>query len=149
MISQTVNLGVPVSFDQVKAHIQNYLKNLEENLLSPDDRTELSLLFVNCFQVLHLLTSSFRAMIQLSTVMFTVVFFCLPQDSLLCSEVREVEQSREQQRKAETGFLSRIARKQTPSRQEDPAEFLLNTARLRICLSSAARLLETAAAHGA
>lgn len=39
------------SFDQVKVHIQTYLKNLEENLLSPEDSTQLYLLFVNCFQV--------------------------------------------------------------------------------------------------
>lgn len=74
--------------------------------------------------------------------------FYFPQDSLLCSEARKVEQSREQQRQAETRFLSRIARKQTPDRQEDPAEFLLNMARLRICLSSAARQLEKAAVLG-
>lgn len=42
---------VSVSFEQVKTHIQTYLKNLEENLLSREDRTELYLLFVNCFQV--------------------------------------------------------------------------------------------------
>ncbi|XP_070707447.1 E3 ubiquitin-protein ligase rnf213-beta [Pempheris klunzingeri] len=102
------------SFDQMKAHIQNYLKNLEENLLTKEDRTELYLLFVNCFQ-----------------------------DSLLCSEVRE--QSREERRQAETSFLSRTARKQTPDRQEDPAEFLLNIAKLRICLSTAAQLLKKAA----
>ncbi|XP_073346346.1 E3 ubiquitin-protein ligase rnf213-beta [Pagrus major] len=107
------------SFDQVKAHIQNYLKNLEENLMLREDRTELYLLFVNCFQ-----------------------------DSLLCSEAKEVEQSREQQRQAETKFLSRMARKQTPDRQEDPAEFLLSIARLRICLSTAARLLEKAEVQG-
>lgn len=35
----------------MKTHIQTYLKNLEENLLARDDRTELYLLFVNCFQV--------------------------------------------------------------------------------------------------
>ncbi|XP_070782783.1 E3 ubiquitin-protein ligase rnf213-beta [Enoplosus armatus] len=107
------------SFDQAKAHIQTYLKNLEEKLLNQEDRTELYLLFVNCFQ-----------------------------DSLLCSEARGVEQSREQQRQAEIRFLSRMARKQTPGRQEDPAEFLLNIARLRICLSTAARLLEKAAVQG-
>lgn len=39
------------SFDQVKVYIQTYLKNLEENLLSPEDGTQLYLLFVNCFQV--------------------------------------------------------------------------------------------------
>ncbi|XP_076616648.1 E3 ubiquitin-protein ligase rnf213-beta isoform X2 [Chaetodon auriga] len=107
------------SFDQVKTHIQTYLKNLEENLLSGEDRTELYLLFVNCFQ-----------------------------DSLLCSEAREVEQSREEQRQAEIRFLSRVARKQTPDRQEDPAEFLLSMARLRTCLSTAARLLEEAVVEG-
>ncbi|XP_008298790.1 E3 ubiquitin-protein ligase rnf213-beta [Stegastes partitus] len=101
------------SFDQAKAHIQTYLKNLQENLLDKEDRTELYLLFVNCFQ-----------------------------DSLLCSKAREEKQSGEEQ--TDTRFLSRIARKQTPDRQEDPAEFLLNTARLRICLSAAASLLEEA-----
>ncbi len=59
-----------------------------------------------------------------------------------------MEQSKEAQREADTRFLSRIARKQTPDRQEDPAEFLLNVARLRICLNMAARLLEKAAAQG-
>uniref|UniRef100_A0A3Q2W9T3 RING-type E3 ubiquitin transferase n=1 Tax=Haplochromis burtoni TaxID=8153 RepID=A0A3Q2W9T3_HAPBU len=39
------------SFAQVKSHIHTYLKNLEENLLDIEDRTELYLLFVNCFQV--------------------------------------------------------------------------------------------------
>lgn len=108
------------SFEQVKTHIQAYLKKLEENLLSREDRTELYLLFVNCFQ-----------------------------DSLLCSEVREVGQSVEQQRQTEITLLSRIARKQTADRQEDPAEFLLNIARLRICLSAAARLIEETSGQGA
>ncbi|XP_033975098.1 E3 ubiquitin-protein ligase rnf213-beta isoform X3 [Trematomus bernacchii] len=107
------------SFDQVKAHIQTYLKNLEENLLNREDRTELYLLFVNCFQ-----------------------------DSLLCSEAREVEQSAEQQRQAEIRFLSSFAKKQTLDRQQDPAEFLLNTARLRVNLSTAAELLKAVAAQG-
>ncbi|KAM4526288.1 E3 ubiquitin-protein ligase rnf213-beta [Fundulus diaphanus] len=105
------------SFEQVKTHIQNYLKNLENNLLDQEDRTQLYLLFVNCFQ-----------------------------DSLLCSAAREVDPRVEQQ--AEIRLLSRVARKQTPDRQEDPAEFLLNIARLRICLSNAAKLLEKAAAQG-
>lgn len=35
----------------MKSHIHTYLKNLEENLLDIEDRTELYLLFVNCFQV--------------------------------------------------------------------------------------------------
>ncbi|XP_051795751.1 E3 ubiquitin-protein ligase rnf213-beta [Acanthochromis polyacanthus] len=102
------------SFDQAKAHIQTYLKNLQENLLDKEDHTELYLLFVSCFQ-----------------------------DSLLCSKAREDEKSGEQQ--TEISFLSRIARKQTPDRREDPAEFLLNTARLRICLNSAAKLLQETA----
>ncbi|KAF7645355.1 hypothetical protein LDENG_00206190 [Lucifuga dentata] len=105
------------SFDQAKAHLQTYLKNLEDRVLNREDRTELYLLFVNCFQ-----------------------------DSLLCSEARQVQQGREQQMRLceEIRFLSRIARKQSPARQEDPAEFLLNTAKLRICLVTAARLLEKA-----
>ncbi|XP_029311958.1 LOW QUALITY PROTEIN: E3 ubiquitin-protein ligase rnf213-beta [Cottoperca gobio] len=107
------------SFEQVKAHIQTYLKNLEENLLNREDRTELYLLFVNCFQ-----------------------------DSLLCSEARAVEQSAEQKTQAEISFLSSMAKKQTADRQQDPAEFLLNIARLRINLSTAAGLLEEAARQG-
>ncbi|KAK5851292.1 hypothetical protein PBY51_002095 [Eleginops maclovinus] len=107
------------SFDQVKAHIQTYLKNLEENLLNREDRTELYLLFVNCFQ-----------------------------DSLLCSEAREVEQSTEQLRQAEIRFLSSFAEKQTPDRQQDPVEFLLNTARLRVNLSTAAELLKKVPVEG-
>ncbi|XP_043958780.1 E3 ubiquitin-protein ligase rnf213-beta isoform X1 [Gambusia affinis] len=105
------------SFDQVKTHIQNYLRNLEKNLWDQEDRTELYLLFANCFQ-----------------------------DSLLCSAAREVDPAAEHQ--AEVGFLSRIVRKQTPDRQEDPAEFLLSIARLKICLSTAAKLLEKATGQG-
>lgn len=67
---------------------------------------------------------------------------------MLCAKAKDVEQSGDQQRQTEIRFLSRIARKQTPDRQEDPAEFLLNTARLRIYLSNAAELLERAAAQG-
>ncbi|XP_015244846.1 PREDICTED: E3 ubiquitin-protein ligase RNF213 [Cyprinodon variegatus] len=102
------------SFEQVKTHIQNHLKNLENNLLDKEDRTELYLLFVNCFQ-----------------------------DSLLCSAAREVDRSVDLQ--AEIRFLSRMVRKQTPGRQEDPAEFLLNIARLKLCLNAAAKLLEKVA----
>lgn len=43
--------SICVSFAQVKSHIHTYLKKLEENLLDIEDRTELYLLFVNCFQV--------------------------------------------------------------------------------------------------
>ncbi|KAK2820122.1 hypothetical protein Q5P01_023081 [Channa striata] len=103
------------SFDQVKTHIQTYLKNLEDNLLDRADYTELYLLFVNCFQ-----------------------------DSLLCSEARKVEQGGEEE---EIRFLSRVARKHIPDRQEEPAEFLLHVAKLRVCLSKAARLLEDATAQ--
>lgn len=66
----------------------------------------------------------------------------------MCTEVKEVERSSEQQRQAEIRFLSRMARKQTPDRQEDPAEFLLNIARLRICLGKAAQLLVNATVQG-
>ncbi|KAM6896925.1 E3 ubiquitin-protein ligase rnf213-beta [Xenentodon cancila] len=105
------------SFDQVKTHIQTYLKNLEEKLLDRGDRTELYQLFVNCFQ-----------------------------DSLLCSKWRGIQQREEQQ--AEIRFLSRVARKQTPGIQEDPAQFLLDIAKLKICLRTAAKLLAEAAAPG-
>ncbi|XP_047465467.1 E3 ubiquitin-protein ligase rnf213-beta [Mugil cephalus] len=108
------------SFDQAKAHIRIYLENLQENLLDQDDHTELYLLFVNCFQ-----------------------------DSLLCSQAKDGEKQREEQTQEEIRFLSRVARKQTPDRHEDPSEFLLNIARLRICLSSAAQRLEKATAPGA
>lgn len=47
----SVNSRACISFEQAKAHVQTYLKNLEENLLDREDRTELYLLFVNCFQV--------------------------------------------------------------------------------------------------
>ncbi|XP_029383406.1 E3 ubiquitin-protein ligase rnf213-beta [Echeneis naucrates] len=106
------------SYDQAKVHIQAYLRSLKENLLDKKDHTELYLLFVNCFQ-----------------------------DSLLCLEARGGE-SKEQQRQGEIRFLSRMARKQTPDRQEDPTGFLLNVAKLRICLNTAAQLLETAASRG-
>ncbi|CAL8304474.1 unnamed protein product [Lota lota] len=104
------------SFDKVKVHIQNYLKNLEGIILPGGDRTGLYLLFVNCFQ-----------------------------DSLLCSEVGAMEapQGRHRRWQEEGRFLSRLARKQTPDRTEDPAEFLLNMARLRLCLADAAHMLVT------
>lgn len=141
------NRSASLSFEQVKAHIQTYLKDLEENLLSPEDHTELYLLFVNCFQVKvsDCLNSIFRLTSVMKQFSPWIVF---SQDSLWCSEAREVEQRRVQIREADATFLSRLVRKQTPTRREDPAEFLLNIARLRICLSSAAQQLEKAAIHG-
>ncbi|TNN34870.1 E3 ubiquitin-protein ligase rnf213-beta [Liparis tanakae] len=103
------------SFLQVKTHIQTYLRNLEENLLTREDRTELYLLFVNCFQ-----------------------------DSLLCSDARGDEPSRDET----AAFLSAVAGRRTADRRQDPAEFLLDAARLRVCLSGAARLLQGAAPQG-
>ncbi|XP_056285146.1 E3 ubiquitin-protein ligase rnf213-beta isoform X2 [Pseudoliparis swirei] len=103
------------SFQQVKTHIQTYLRNLEENLLTREDRTELYLLFVNCFQ-----------------------------DSLLCSDARGEEPSRDET----AAFLSAVAGRRTADRRRDPAEFLLDAARLRVCLSAAARLLQGAAPQG-
>lgn len=41
-------------------------------------------------------------------------------------------------------FLSRVARRQTPTCQEDPVEFLQSVARLRVCLGTAASLLHQA-----
>lgn len=78
-----VNCSISISFDQVKTHIQSYLKNLEENLLNKEDRTELYLLFVNCFQVkdkLHLSICAFcsntifRVMIIMIIIFFSLIF---------------------------------------------------------------------------
>ncbi|XP_052426303.1 E3 ubiquitin-protein ligase rnf213-beta [Carassius gibelio] len=62
------------------------------------------------------------------------------QDSLFCSGLN----GDNRHLKENTIFLSRLARKQTPSRQNDPAEFLLSMGRLRMCLDSAARILSQA-----
>ncbi|XP_026078195.1 E3 ubiquitin-protein ligase rnf213-beta isoform X1 [Carassius auratus] len=59
------------------------------------------------------------------------------QDSLFCSGLN----GDERHLKENSNFLSRLARKQTPSRQNDPAEFLLSMARLRMCLDSVACIL--------
>ncbi|KAA0724978.1 E3 ubiquitin-protein ligase rnf213-beta [Triplophysa tibetana] len=112
--SVLLKLLLQYSFKQVKKHIQCYLEDLENNLLDKEDRTELYRLFVKCFQ-----------------------------DSLLSSGLNgavEVKQKKSCLQES-VSFLSRIARKQTPSRQDDPAEFLLSMARLRMCLESAARIL--------
>ncbi|XP_031417458.1 E3 ubiquitin-protein ligase rnf213-beta isoform X2 [Clupea harengus] len=103
------------SFQQVKGHIQSYLRNLEEHLMDAEDRTELYLLFVNCFQ-----------------------------DALRCS-AGPLEDGEGQQRslQEDAAFLSRLARRQIPNRQQDPAEFLLSLARLRLCMATAGRLLQS------
>uniref|UniRef100_A0A8C1VS82 RING-type E3 ubiquitin transferase n=1 Tax=Cyprinus carpio TaxID=7962 RepID=A0A8C1VS82_CYPCA len=62
------------------------------------------------------------------------------QDSLFCSGLN----GDHRHLKENTNFLSRLARKQTPSRQNDPSEFLLSMGRLRMCLDSAARILSQA-----
>ncbi|XP_077056473.1 E3 ubiquitin-protein ligase rnf213-beta isoform X2 [Siphateles boraxobius] len=62
------------------------------------------------------------------------------QDSLFCSGLN----GDHRHLKDNSNFLSRLARKQTPSRQNDPAEFLLSMAHLRMCLDSAARILSRA-----
>uniref|UniRef100_A0A3P9MJG3 RING-type E3 ubiquitin transferase n=1 Tax=Oryzias latipes TaxID=8090 RepID=A0A3P9MJG3_ORYLA len=94
-------------FEEVKTHIQTFLKDLEKNFLDAEDRTELYLLFVNFFR-----------MISFCKVSFLSRLF----------------------------FLGRFTRKQTSAREEDPAEFLLNIAKLRICLSAVARQLQGATA---
>lgn len=65
---------------------------------------------------------------------------CMFQDSLFCSGLN----GDHKHLKENSSFLSRLARKQTPSRQNDPAEFLLSMARLRMCLDSAAHILSKA-----
>lgn len=62
------------------------------------------------------------------------------QDTLLCSD----SNGDHKHLRENTNFLSRLARKQTPSRQNDPAEFLMSMARLRMCLDSAAYILSKA-----
>uniref|UniRef100_A0A3B5AGU0 RING-type E3 ubiquitin transferase n=1 Tax=Stegastes partitus TaxID=144197 RepID=A0A3B5AGU0_9TELE len=109
--------------------------------LSEGQRSEYGRFYLQDFLLLSLkIKSKDELKCHLFGVKTNCIFF--PQDSLLCSKAREEKQSGEEQ--TDTRFLSRIARKQTPDRQEDPAEFLLNTARLRICLSAAASLLEEA-----
>ncbi|XP_072523911.1 E3 ubiquitin-protein ligase rnf213-beta [Salminus brasiliensis] len=104
------------SFDQVKDHIQTYLENLEDKLLDREDRTELYRLFANCFQ-----------------------------DSLLCPGLSGTLEVREfQLQQQDISFLGRLARNQTPSREHQPAEFLLSMARLRVCLDTTARILPRA-----
>ncbi|MBN3307566.1 RN213 ligase, partial [Amia calva] len=100
-----------VSFEQVKGHIQEYLKNLEQNVLDKEDLSQLYLLFVNCFQ-----------------------------DALYCPG-KEEGRVQEGQLQADTRFLSRVARRQTPSCQDDPAEFLQTMAGLQACLDTAANVL--------
>lgn len=71
-------------------------------------------------------------------------YACL-QDSLLSSGFNGAIEVRNRGCLQEgISFLSRLARKQTPSRQDDPAEFLLSMAHLRMCLESAARVLPKA-----
>ncbi|TRY96584.1 hypothetical protein DNTS_014460 [Danionella cerebrum] len=60
------------------------------------------------------------------------------QDSLICSDSYGDRHLREN-----TKFLCRLARRQTASRQSDPADFLLSMACLRKCLDVAAELLYT------
>ncbi|XP_066518776.1 E3 ubiquitin-protein ligase rnf213-beta [Hoplias malabaricus] len=104
------------SFDQVKSHIQRYLENLKNNLLDDEDRTELYRLFTNCFQ-----------------------------DTLLCTSQSGAQEAEDLQHQQEhINFLSRLARKQTPSREQQPAEFLLSAARLRMSLDTASRILPRA-----
>ncbi|KAL4648632.1 E3 ubiquitin-protein ligase rnf213-beta-like [Arapaima gigas] len=104
------------SFDQVKGYIQQYLQELEEHVLDHEDHRELLLLFVNCFQ-----------------------------DSMYSPEGLGAEGEQDTLLK-DTRFLSRVARQQTASRKDNPAEFLLDVARLRVCLGTAAHLLQRAIA---
>jgi len=91
----------------------------------------------------------FDYMIRYSFISPTVGTFhsrrrCCVQDSLLCSDARGEEPSRDET----AAFLSAVAGRRTADRRRDPAEFLLDAARLRVCLSAAARLLQGAAPQG-
>ncbi|MGH0135413.1 UNVERIFIED_CONTAM: hypothetical protein FKN15_035521 [Acipenser sinensis] len=136
------------SLDQVKTHMQRYLQDLEENVLDLEDRTELYLLFVNCFQVK---THMQRYLQDLEenvldredrTELYLLFVNCF-QDALSGpgEEGSELGQDRLQD---DARFLSRVARRQTPTCQEDPVEFLQSVARLRVCLGTAASLLHQA-----
>ncbi|XP_063077858.1 E3 ubiquitin-protein ligase rnf213-beta [Engraulis encrasicolus] len=109
------------SFLQVKGHIQIYLQDLQQNLMmATEDRTELYLLFTNCFQ-----------------------------DTLRCAAGGvDNKETHETRLHDDTAFLSRLARRQIPDRHQDPAEFLLSLARLRLCLGTAATLLQRALGQG-
>ncbi|XP_036391600.1 E3 ubiquitin-protein ligase rnf213-beta-like [Megalops cyprinoides] len=103
------------SFEQVKGHIQSYLQSLQDHILDREDETELYRLFVNCFQ-----------------------------DSLCVAGGDGSEEAPPTRLEDDARFLSRLARRQTPGRQDDPAGFLLSMARLRACLGTAAALLQSA-----
>ncbi|KAG7491231.1 hypothetical protein MATL_G00000820, partial [Megalops atlanticus] len=103
------------SFEQVKGHIQSYLQSLQDHILDREDETELYRLFVNCFQ-----------------------------DSLCVTGGDGSEDAPSERLADDARFLSRLARRQTPGRQDDPAGFLLSMARLRACLGTAAALLQSA-----
>lgn len=68
---------------------------------------------------------------------------------MLCVDLSETLDARDHQRhqQEDVHFLSRLARKQTPTREQQPAEFLLSMARLRMCLDTAARILPRAISH--
>ncbi|KAI5103508.1 E3 ubiquitin-protein ligase rnf213-beta [Silurus meridionalis] len=70
-------------------------------------------------------------------------------DTLLCVGWGETLEAKELQRRQpdDINFLNRLARKQTPSREQQPAEFLLSMAHLRMCLDTAARILPRAVRH--
>ena len=67
------------------------------------------------------------------------------QDSLPCPSLgRALESGELRHQQEDINFLSRLVRKQTPSRECQPAEFLLSMARLRISLDTTARILPRA-----
>lgn len=68
---------------------------------------------------------------------------------MLCVGLSETLEAKELQQRwqEDVNFLRRLARKQTPTREQQPAEFLLSMARLRMCLDTAARILPRAVSH--
>ncbi|XP_072568016.1 E3 ubiquitin-protein ligase rnf213-beta isoform X2 [Paramormyrops kingsleyae] len=104
------------SFQQVKDHIQGYLRTLQDHILEREDQTELYLLFVNCFQD----------------------SLCSPGGGGMAEEQHHLQEGIQ--------FLSQLASGHLPSIRDQPAEFLLAVARLRAYLGTAARLLQAAVA---
>uniref|UniRef100_A0A3Q2ZUD4 RING-type E3 ubiquitin transferase n=1 Tax=Kryptolebias marmoratus TaxID=37003 RepID=A0A3Q2ZUD4_KRYMA len=109
--------------------------------LSEDERSEFGSLFLHDILLLSFNIKTKDELKVRPTLARRVNRSFFFQDSLLCSRAREEPGG---EHRADIRFLGRTARKQTPDQQEDPAEFLLTVARLRICLSFAATLL-----HGA
>ncbi|XP_078081772.1 E3 ubiquitin-protein ligase rnf213-alpha-like isoform X2 [Mustelus asterias] len=110
--SVLLKLILHYSFEKVKVFMQRYLSRVEEKIFWKEDRKDLYLLFINCFQ-----DSIYGHFEQ-----------CGGLDKL-------------QLLKQNCNFASRFARRQVVTCEENAAEYLQNIARLRFCFSLAAQLV--------